>query len=166
MDSRISSQTGFFNSPIVHLLRYSLAHGSWKERRALAAALRPIYQAPTEGEAVAALDDFEAGPWGQKYPAIVRSWRTRWAEITPFLAFSAPIRRAIYTTNAIESLNSTVRRAVRTRGHFPNDRAAAKLIYLALRGVAHKWKNPPKYWQQARSEFSIRFGDRFRMLAS
>ena len=151
---------------IVHLLRYSLAHGSWKERRALAAALRPIYQAPTEAEAVAALDDFEAGPWGQKYPAIVRSWRTRWAEITPFLAFSAPIRRAIYTTNAIESLNSTVRRAVRTRGHFPNDRAAAKLICLALRGVAHKWKNPPKYWQEARSEFSIRFGDRFRMLAS
>ena len=151
---------------IVHLLRYSLAHGSWKERRALAVALRPIYQAPTEAEAVAALDDFEAGPWGQKYPAIVRSWRSRWAEITPFLAFSAPIRRAIYTTNAIESLNSTVRRAVRTRGHFPNDRAATKLIYLALRGVAQKWKNPPKYWQEARSEFSIRFGDRFRMLAS
>ena len=151
---------------IVHLLRYSLAHGSWKERRAVAVALRPIYQAPTEAEAVAALDDFEAGPWGQKYPAIVRSWRSRWAEITPFLAFSAPIRRAIYTTNAIESLNSTVRRAVRTRGHFPNDRAAAKLIYLALRGVAQKWKNPPKYWQEARSEFSIRFGDRFRMLAS
>ena len=151
---------------IVHLLRYSLAHGSWKERRALAVALRPIYQVPTEAEAVAALDDFEAGPWGQKYPAIVRSWRSRWQEITPFLAFSAPIRRAIYTTNAIESLNSTVRRAVRTRGHFPNDRAAAKLIYLALRGVAHKWKNPPKYWQEARSEFSIRFGDRFRMLTS
>ena len=151
---------------IVHLLRYSLAHGSWKERRALAAALRPIYQAPTEAEATAALDDFEAGPWGQKYPAIVRSWRSRWAEITPFLAFSAPIRRAIYTTNAIESLNSTVRRAVRIRGHFPNDRAAAKLIYLALRGVAQKWKNPPKYWQEARSEFSIRFGERFRMLAS
>ena len=134
---------------IVHLLRYSLAHGSWKERRALAAALRPIYQAPTEAEAAAALDDFEAGPWGRKYPAIVRSWRSRWAEITPFLAFSAPIRRAIYTTNAIESLNSTVRRAVRTRGHFPNDRAAAKLIYLALRGVSRKWKNPPKYWQEA-----------------
>ena len=151
---------------IVHLLRYSLAHGSWKERRALAVALRPIYQAPTEAEATAALDDFEAGPWGQKYPAIVRSWRSRWAEISPFLAFSAPIRRAIYTTNAIESLNSTVRRAVRIRGHFPNDRAAAKLIYLALRGVAHKWKNPPKYWQEARSEFSIRFGDRFRMLTS
>ena len=151
---------------IVHLLRYSLAHGSWKERRALAADLKPIYQAPTEAEAAAALDEFEAGPWGQKYPAIVRSWRSRWSEITPFLAFSASIRRAIYTTNAIESLNSTVRRAARIRGHFPNDRAAAKLIYLALRGVARKWKNPPEYWQEARSEFSIRFGDRFRMLAS
>ena len=80
--------------------------------------------------------------------------------------FSARIGRAIYTNNSIESLNSTVRRAVRIRGHFPNDRAATKLIYLALRGVARKWKNPPKYWQEARTEFSIRFGERFRMLAS
>ena len=151
---------------IVHLLRHSLAHGSWKERRALGAALKPIYQAPTEADAAAALDEFEAGPWGEKYPAIVRSWRARWEEITPFLAFSAPIRRAIYTTNAIESLNSTVRRAVRTRGHFPNDRAATKLIYLALRNVAGKWKKPPPYWHAVRTEFSIRFGERFRMLAS
>ena len=123
---------------IVHLLRHSLAHGSWKERRALGAALKPIYQAQTEADAAAALDEFEAGPWGAKYPAIARSWRARWEEITPFLAFSAPIRRAIYTTNAIESLNSTVRRAVRTRGHFPSDRAATKLIYLALRNVAEQ----------------------------
>ena len=151
---------------IVHLLRHSLAHGSWKERRALATALRPIYQAATEAEASAALDEFEAGPWAVKYPAIVRSWRARWEEITPFLAFSAPIRRAIYTTNAIERLNSTARRAVRTRGHFPNDRAAAKLIYLALRNVTAKWQKPPEYWHAARTEFSIRFGERFRMLAS
>ena len=124
MDSPISSPTGFFNSPIVHLIRHSLAHASWKERKSLAAALKAIYQAPTEAVAASALDAFEAGPWGEKYPGVVRGWRSVWEQVVPFFAFSAPIRRAIYTTNAIESLNSAVRRAVRTRGHFPNDRAA------------------------------------------
>ena len=79
----------------------------------------------------------------------------------PFFVFSQPIRRAIYTTNAIESLNSTVRRAVRTRGHFPNDRAATKLLYLELRGVQRNWRAPPLYWHQVRPELSIRFGERF-----
>ena len=92
---------------------------------------------------------------------IVRSWRTAWEQVVPFFAFSQPIRRAIYTTNAIESLNSTVRRAVRTRGHFPNDRAATKLIYLALRGVQRGWRAAPLFWPQARIEFAIRFGERF-----
>ena len=131
---------------IVHMIRHSLAHASWKERKALAAAPKAIHQAPTEAAAAAALDAFEAGPWGRKYPGIVRSWRSAWEQVVPFFAFSAPIRRAIYTTNAIESLNSVVRRAVRTRGHFPNDKAAAKLIYLALRGVARKWRAPPRAW--------------------
>ena len=108
-----------------------------------------------------ALDAFEAGLWGRKYPAIPRSWRSAWEQVTPFFAFSQPIRRAIYTTNAIESLNSTVRRAVRTRGHFPNDRAATKLVYLALRAVQRKWRAPPRHWHQARAELAIRFGDRF-----
>ena len=124
---------------IVHLIRYSLAHGSWKERKPLAAALRLIYRAPTVAAAKEELEAFEAGPWGQKYPAIARSWRSCWEQIIPFFAFSEPIRRAIYTTNAIESLNSTVRRAVRTRGHFPHDRAATKLLYLALRNVERSW---------------------------
>ena len=146
---------------IVHLIRYSLAHASWKTRKDLASALRPIYQAATEEEAGAALDEFEAGPWGRKFPAIVRSWRRNWAQIIPFFAFSTPIRRVIYTTNAIESLNSTVRRAVRTRGHFPNDRAAEKLIYLTLRKVERKWSRPQSFWSQARAEFAILFGDRF-----
>ncbi len=106
------------------------------------------------------------GPWGQKYPGIARSWRSAWDRVVPFFAFSAPIRRAIYTTNAIESLNSTVRRAIRTRGHFPNDRAATKLIYLALRGVESKWRRPPPFWQKALSEFSLVFGDRFVVEAS
>ena len=151
---------------IVHLIRHSLAYASWKERKALASALKAVYQAPTEAAAAMALDAFEAGPWGQKYPGIVRSWRSTWDRVVPFFAFSAPVRRAIYTTNAIESLNSTVRRAVRTRGHFPNDRAATKLIYLALRGVERKWRAPPVYWHAARTEFAVQFGDRFALEGS
>ena len=149
---------------IVHLMRYSLAHAAWKERRELAAAIRPIYQAPTAESAEAALDDFEAGPWNGKYPAIARSWRAAWDRVVPFFAFSAAIRRAVYTTNAIESLNSTVRRAVRAHGHFPSDRAAAKLVFLALRNVAAKWRNPPQFWHAARAEFAIRFGERFLLV--
>ena len=150
---------------LVHLIRYSLAHASWKERKELAGALRPIYQADTLEEAEEALDGFEAGRWGRKFPAIVRSWRRNWAQVIPFFAFSKPIRRVIYTTNAIESLNSTVRRAVRTRGHFPNDRAAMKLIYLTLRKVERKWRRPQQFWPQARAEFAILFGERFPMEA-
>ena len=146
---------------VVHLIRYSLAHASWKERKELAGALRPIYQADTLEEAEEALDGFEASSWGRKFPAIVRSWRRNWTQVIPFFAFSKPIRRVIYTTNAIESLNSTVRRAVRTRGHFPNDRAAAKLIYLTLRKIERKWQRPQVFWSQARAEFAILFGDRF-----
>ena len=146
---------------IVHLIRRSLAYASYQERRELAAALKTLYRAPTQAAAEAALDAFEAGPWGRKYPAIPRSWRSAWEHVTPFFAFSEPIRRAIYTTNAIESLNSTVRRAVRTRGHFPNDRAATKLVYLALRAVQRKWRAPPRHWHRVRAELAIRFGERF-----
>ena len=134
---------------IVHMIRHSLAHASYRERRPLAAALKTIYRAPTEEAALAALDGFEAGPWGRKYPGIVRAWRSAWERVVPFFAFSAEIRRSIYTTNAIGSLNSTVRRAIRARGHFPNDRSATKLIYLALRGVSGKWRGPPDYWHAA-----------------
>lgn len=149
---------------LVHLMRHSLAHASWKERKAMSAALKTIYQAPTADAGEAALDAFEAGPWGAKYPAVVRSWRSAWERVAPFFAFSEPIRRAVYTTNAIESLNSAVRRAVKAHGHFPSDRAAEKLIYLALRNVADKWRNPPIHWHAARVELSIRFGDRFRLV--
>ena len=127
--------------------------------------LRPIYQAETLEAAEEALDAFEASSWGRKFPAIVRSWRRNWTQVIPFFAFSKPIRRMIYTTNAIESLNSTVRRAVRTRGHFPNDRAAMKLVYLTLRKVERKWQRAPAFWFQARAEFAIQFGDRFPMEA-
>ena len=124
-----------------------MAYGSWKERKRIAAALKA----------------FETGEWGRKYPGIAKSWRRQWEQLIPFFAFSAPIRRVIYTTNAVESLNSTVRRAVRSKGHFPHDDAAKKLIYLALRGVAAKWR-PPQFWWQVKGEFAIRFEERFRMV--
>jgi putative transposase len=146
---------------IVHLIRNSLAFASWKERKAIAAALKVIYQADNVDTALAALEAFEAGDWGTKFPGIAKSWRRQWAQVIPLFGFSAPIRRAIYTTNAIESLNSTVRRAVRSKGHFPTDDAAKKLIYLALQGVEGKWKRPPQYWAQVKSEFAIRFEERF-----
>ena len=148
---------------IVHLIRNSMAYASWKERKAIAASLKPIYQAENAEVAERALADFETSDWGQKYPHIVKSWRRQWVHVVPFFAFSAPIRRAIYTTNAIESLNSTVRRAVRSKGHFPHDDAAKKLIYLALRGVAAKWKRPPVFWSRVKAEFAIRFEERFKL---
>ena len=104
---------------IVHLIRNSMAYGSWKERKRIAAALKAIYQAENADAALAALEAFEAGEWGRKYPAIAKGWRRQWEQVIPFFAFSAPIRRAIYTTNAVESLNSTVRRAVREQGPLP-----------------------------------------------
>ena len=149
---------------IVHLLRRSPADASYKERRVLAVALKTIYRAPTRAAAEEALDSFEAGPWGGgRSTPLVRSRRSAWEQVAPFFAFSQPIRRAVYTTNAIESLSSTVRRAVRARGHFPNDRAATKLLYLALRGVERKWRASPLYWRQVRPELAIRFGEQFVM---
>jgi putative transposase len=146
---------------IVHLIRYSMQFASWKERKALAQALRPIYTAPGAEAAAAALDEFEHSPWGQKYPPIVASWRRRWAEVIPFFAFSPEVRRILYTTNAIESLHSQVRKAVRNKGHFPSDDAATKLIYLALQYITAKWKRPPKEWHAAKAQLAIQFGSRF-----
>jgi len=146
---------------IVHLLRNSLAYVSWQDRRQVVAALKPIYQAPTADAALLALDAFEAGPWGQKYPAIAPTWRRQWEQVIPFFAFPPEVRRIIYTTNAIESLNSTLRTAVRSRGHFPTDEAATKLLYLVLRNVSRNWKNAQREWTAAMTQFAIMFGDRF-----
>jgi putative transposase len=146
---------------IVHLIRYSMQFASWKERRMIAKALKPIYQAETAALAAERLEAFDQGAWGEKYPAITQAWRRKWEQVIPFFAFAPEVRRIIYTTNAIESLNSQVRKAVRNRGHFPNDRAAAKLIYLALRNIEAKWKNPPIAWHQAKAQFAIHFEDRF-----
>ena len=125
---------------IVHLIRYSLQFASWKERRPLAKALKAIYAAASAEAAAAELDRFEAGPYGERYTAVVHSWRRRWEEVIPFFAFSPQVRKILYTTNAIESLHSQVRKAIRNKGHFPSDEAATKLIYLALKNITAKWK--------------------------
>ena len=106
---------------IVHLIRNSLQLASWKDRKMLAAALKPIYQADNVDAAEQALSDFEQGDWGQRFPTIAQSWRRHWEHIIPFFAFAAPVRKIIYTTNAIESLHSSVRKTIRNKGHFPND---------------------------------------------
>lgn len=146
---------------IVHLIRYSLSFVSWKDRKTVVPALRAIYRAKDAEAGLKALDAFEAGPWGQRYPAIAQSWRRNWEHVIPFFAFPESVRRIIYTTNAIEALNSKLRRAVRTRGHFPNDDAAMKLLYLVLNQAAEGWKRPPREWFEARTQFAVVFGERF-----
>jgi putative transposase len=146
---------------IVHLIRYSMHFVSWKERKLISAALKPIYQAESAAAARERLEDFAAGPWGQKYPAIAQSWRRNWEQVIPFFAFAAELRKIIYTTNAIESLNAEVRKAVRIRGHFPSEEAATKLIWLVLRKVQARWKSAPVFWQAAKAQLAIQFEDRF-----
>ena len=140
---------------IVHLLRNALAYVSWADRKQVVAALKPIYQAPTADAALAALDAFEASSWGRKYQAIAPLWRRQWDQVIPFFAFPPEVRRILYTTNAIESLNSTLRTAVRSRGHFPNDEAAIKLLYLVLRKLEKNWKNAQREWTTAMTQFAI-----------
>lgn len=148
---------------IVHLIRYSMQFASWKERKAISAALKPIYRADHAEMAAEALDAFDQGEWGRKYPVIAQSWRRNWEAVIPFFAFPADVRKIIYTTNAIESLNASVRKAIRNKGHFPNDQAATKLIWLALRYITENWKSPPITWHSARAQLAIQFGERFTM---
>lgn len=146
---------------IVHLLRNSMDFASWKDRKALAAELKGIYRATDATAAEAALTAFEASFWGQRYPAIGQSWRRAWSEVIPFFAFPTEVRRIIYTTNAIEALNSKLRRAVRARGHFPSDEGATKLLYLILNRSEKEWKMPPREWSMAKAQFAVIFGERF-----
>jgi len=146
---------------IVHLIRNSLDYAGWKDRKALAAAIRPIYTAVTAEAAAEALDEFEAGPWGEKFPAVVAAWRRAWDRVIPFFAFPPAVRRVIYTTNAIESINSQIRKIIKTRGHFPNDDAATKLIWLALRNITAKWERGPQHWKEAMNQFAILYAERF-----
>lgn len=146
---------------IVHLLRHCLEYCSWKDRKFVAAELKSIYRAPSAQAAADALAAFEAGGWGQRYPAIAASWRRNWERVIPFFAYPPDVRRVLYTTNAIESLNMQLRKITKNRGHFPSDEAATKLLYLALRNVTAKWKNTAREWKAALSQFAILFEDRF-----
>ena len=146
---------------IVHLIRNSLEYASYKDRKSVAAALRPVYAAANEQAAQQALEAFAEGPWGAKYPTIVQSWRRAWENVTPFFVFPPDIRRVVYTTNAIESLNMQLRKIIKTRGHFPTDDAATKLIWLGLRNITANWGSAAHDWKSAMNQFAILYGDRF-----
>ena len=143
---------------IVHAIRASLHYVNWKERRAVAADLKPIYRAATEPQARLELEAF-ASKWGSKYGSIVNLWNSNWETLTPFFEYPEEIRKIIYTTNAVESLNSTVRKSIRTRGSFPSDEAALKLLYLAIRNLTAKW-DTIQGWKDAMNRFRITAGDR------
>ena len=145
---------------IVHMIRHSLNYVGWKEHKAVAADLKSIYRAETAQAAALRLDEFEY-KWGDKFPPIGQSWRRNWEQIIPFFAYPEAVRKIIYTTNAIESLNMSLRKIIKNRGHFPSDDAATKLLYLALRNVAKKWTMPLRPWKQALNQFAVLFQDRF-----
>jgi putative transposase len=148
---------------IVHLIRSSLDCVSYKDRKAVAAALKEIYRAKDADAGAIALDAFAAGSWGLKYPAIAMSWRRHWPAVIPFFAFPTDVRRIIYTTNAIEALHAKLRRAVRTRGHFPSDDSALKLLFLVLNLAEREWRMPPREWAMAKAQFAILFEERFQV---
>jgi putative transposase len=148
---------------VVHLVRQSLQYVSWTERNAVCAALRTIYQAPSVASAQDALAQFAASPLGQRHAPILALWERHWDRVAPALAYPMPIRRVLYTTNAIESLHMQIRKIIKTRGHFPTDDAASKLLYLALRNIAKKWHDKPdKFWRAAFPHLKVLFGDRLR----
>jgi len=151
---------------IVHLIRSSLDYASWKERKAIAAALRPIYAAGTLEAAQGALEDFANSLWGKKYPTIVQSWRRAWEHVIPFFAFPPEVRRIIYTTNMIESLHMQLRKIIKNRGHFPSDEAAIKLLWLALRNINDGKVRSAREWKLAMNQFAVLYGDRFVSHAS
>ena len=146
---------------IVHLIRNSLDYASWKDRKALAAAIRPVYTAPSAEAAEVELGAFEQGSWGQRFPTVAASWRRAWSNVIPFFAFPPEVRRVIYTTNAIESVNARLRKIIKTRGHFPSDEAATKLIWLALRNITADWGRAANNWKDAMNQFAILYEDRF-----
>jgi putative transposase len=146
---------------IVHLIRHSLAYANWRDRKPLAAALQTIYTAPTEEAARAALDAFEVTPLGQRFPTVGQAWRRAWTQVVPFFAFPPAIRRLLYTTNALENVHRQLRKIIKTRGHFPNDEAAPKLLWLALRNFTLIWVSTNTAWDAAMNHFAILYGERF-----
>jgi putative transposase len=144
---------------IIHMVRNSLKYVSWKDYKAVTSGLKTVYQAPTEAAALMALDSF-ADAWDDKYPQISKSWRAHWENLNTFFNYPPDIRKAIYTTNAIESLNSVIRAAIKKRKVFPTDDSVRKVIYLAIKDASKKWSMPIQNWRLAMSRFIIEFGDR------
>ena len=144
---------------IVHLVRFSLNYVSWKLRKQVASDLKRIYQSATVEEAEQRLTEFEK-VWGESYPTIGPSWRRNWPRITPFFDYPPEIRKVIYTTNAIESVNMGLRKVSKNRASFPSDDAVLKLFYLALRNISKKWSMPIRDWKAALTRFTIQFEDR------
>lgn len=144
---------------IVHMVRNSLRYVSYKDRKKLVSDLKQVYQAPTEEKALRALSEFEK-KWNDRYPLIAKSWRSNWTRLSPFFAYPADIRRAIYTTNAIESMNNALRKVTKNRGAFPTDEAAIKLLYMALRNIMKKWTMPLQNWGTALNQLAIIFEER------
>ena len=145
---------------IVHLVRASLNYVNWKERKQVAADLKAIYRAATEAQASLELSDF-IGKWGHKYQAIGKLWRENWERVIPLFEFPAEVRRVIYTTHAVESLHMSLRKIIKTRGSFPSEEAAMKLLYLALRNVITKW-DTIQHWKQALNHFQMLWGERIQ----
>jgi putative transposase len=147
---------------IVHMVRNSLNYVPYKDRKEVAADLKKVYGAATEKQAEQALDEF-GQKWDDKYPSISKSWINHWERIVPFFAFPPDIRKAIYTTNAIESMNMTLRKVLRNHRTFPTDESAMKVIYLAINNISKKWTMPIRNWKNALNRFAIEFEGRFPM---
>ncbi len=147
---------------IVHLIRNSVKYVSWKDRKEVCVDLKTIYTSATEQQAEMALDTFSQ-KWDSKYPTISQMWRKNWERVIPFFDYPEDIRKVIYTTNTIESLNRSLRKVIKTKGAFPNDAAILKLFYLALANIAKKWTMPIRNWKAALSQFAIRFAGRFEL---
>jgi putative transposase len=144
---------------IVHLIRASLRYVNYRDQKKVASALRPIYKAANADQALELLERFD-DEWGGRYPATVKAWRDAWEHVTPFLALPDDLRKAVYTTNTIEGLHRQIRKAIKTRGHFPDEQAATKLIYLAIQRADAKWQKN-RTWTAPRAALKIHFGDRF-----
>ena len=147
---------------LMHMVRHSLSYVSHRDRKQVATDMKNIYQAATLEEAEHQLGLFE-GAWAAQYPLIVKSWRVNWARIVPMFSYPAEVRRAIYTTNTIESLNMTLRKIIKNRSLFPSDEAVFKLLYLALRNISKRWTMPIRDWGGAINQFAIIFEDRVPM---
>ncbi len=144
---------------IVHMVRHSLNFVGYKERKEVAVDLQKIYRAASRADAELRLSEF-AAKWDAKYPTISQAWHRNWERLVPFLAYPEEIRRVIYTTNAVESVNMSLRKIIKNRGSFPTDEAVLKLLYLALRNITQRWTMPVKDWRAALNRFAIIFEDR------